>query len=382
MKVAFVITGLSTGGAETMLLKLLQHLDRRRFEPHVFSLTTEGEVGPRIADLRIPVRALGMRPGSPNPGPVLSLTRSLRRLAPDVVHTWMYHADFVGGLAARLAGSRNLAWGIHHSNLDRHLTKRSTSLVVKTCALLSSWMPAQILSCSTRARAVHAAAGYRADKIRVIPNGFDLERFRPDAEARTGIRAELGVPLETPLVGLIARYDPQKNHAGFIGAASLVRTQMPDAHFLLAGSEVDADNSALQESIRAHGLCASVHLLGRRDDVPRLMAALDVLASSSYGEAFPNVLGEAMACGVPCVVTDVGDSAEIVGDTGRVVQPGDVRGLADQIVDVLRLPLADRAALGSQARVRVQANYEIGQVAKLYEACYERLAAKSTRSNA
>ncbi len=383
MKIAFVITDLSTGGAETMLLKLLQHLDRRHFEPHVFSLTTEGEIGPRIADLQIPVLTLGMRSGLPNPGRVLALTRYLRRLAPDVVQTWMYHADLIGGLAARLAGCGKVAWAIRNSNLDEQLTKRSTSLVVKVCASLSFWLPAQILSCSTRAGTVHAAAGYRADKIHVIPNGFDLGRFRPDAAARQSVRAELGVPPETPLVGLIARYDPQKNHAGFIEAAALVHANMPESHFLLAGSGVDADNVALHEAIRAQALGSSVHLLGRRDDMPRLMAALDVLASSStYGEAFPNVLGEAMACGVPCVVTDVGDSAEIVGETGRVVQVGDLDGLAHHIVDVLRLPSAQRTALGLQARARVQANYEIGQVARLYEVCYERLAAMKTQSNA
>lgn len=380
MKIAFVITGLATGGAETMLLKLLQHLDRRRFEPYVFSLTSEGEVGPRIADLQIPVLALGMRRGTPSPFGILALVRHLRRLRPDVVHTWMYHADLIGGLAARLARCQNVAWGIHHSNLDKRLMKRSTVAVVKTCALLS-WLPAQIFSCSTRARAVHIATGYRADRIHVIPNGFELARFQPESAARQSVRAELHLSPETRLVGLMARHDPQKNHAGFIKAAALVRAKVPNSHFLLAGSGVDADNGALKEIIRAHGLESSVHLLGRRDDMPRLMAALDVLASSSYGEAFPNVLGEAMACGVPCVVTDVGDSAEIVVETGRVVQVGDMAGLARHVVDLLRLPSAEMTALGLQARARVQANYEIGDIVRRYEACYERLAAMNTRSH-
>lgn len=221
--------------------------------------------------------------------------------------------------------------------------------------------------------AVHVAAGYQADKMRVIPNGFDLGRFRPDDEARHALRTVIGVAAETPLVGLMARYDAQKNHAGFIEAAALIHRQLPAVHFVLAGEGIDDHNSTLTDAIQAHGLETFIHLKGRRDDMPSLMAALDVLASSSsYGEAFPNVLGEAMACGVPCVVTDVGDSAEIVGDTGRVVQSGDMAGLARHIVELLGLPPAQKLALSSEARMRVETNYEIGQVAGRYMSFYEK----------
>ena len=376
MKLTLVITNLATGGAETMLLKLLQQLDRSRFTPTVISLVGLGEIGPRIQALGIPVHALGMPRGVPNPLMVLRLARLLRQLQPNVVHTWMYHADLLGGLAARLAGCRGVIWGIRQSNLSKELNKRSTLWVVKACALLSRRVPAQIISCSQRAKEVHAAVGYAADKLHVIPNGFDLDRFVPDALAHASVRAELGLAPDTPLVGLIARFDSQKNHFGFIEAAAQIHEQLPDVHFVLAGTDVDGSNAALNAAIAAQGLQARMHLLGRRDDVPRLMAALDVLASSSHGEAFPNVLGEAMACGVPCVVTDAGDSAEIVGSTGRVVAVADMAALAQQLLEVLRWPATQRAALGKQARARVQAQYEIGHVAGLYQAFYERVAAQ------
>lgn len=373
MKVAFIITGLATGGAEMMLHKLLQNIDRSRFEPTVISLMNKGEIGPRIEALGIPVYALGMRRGLPNPLMVLRLARLLRQLQPSLVHTWMYHADLLGGLAARLAGCRRVIWGIRHSNLSKTENKRSTLAVVGLCAWLSGWLPVQVLSCSQRAKEVHAAVGYVDEKIHVIPNGFDLARFAPDATARASLCAELGLPPDVPLVGVVARFDAQKNHIGFVQAAAKV----PLVHFVLAGTGVDNRNAALQAAISAHpGLQARMHLLGRRDDVPRLMAALDVLASPSHGEAFPNVLGEAMACGVPCVVTDAGDSGEIVGRTGRVVAVGDMVAMAQQLLEVLHLPAADRAALGRQARARVQAEYEIGHVAGLYQAFYERVAAE------
>lgn len=376
MRLTLIITNLATGGAETMLLKLLQQINRDRFIPALISLVGLGEIGPRIQALGIPVHTLGMSRGRiPNPITVLRLARLLRQLQPDVVHTWMYHADLLGGLAARLAGCERVIWCIRHSNLSKTENKRSTLWVVKACALLSHRVPAQIISCSQRAKEVHAAVGYAADKLHVIPNGFDLDRFVPDAVARASVRGELGLAPDTPLVGLIARFDSQKNHFGFIEAAAQVHAQLPDVHFVLAGTDVDGGNAALNTAIVGQGLQAHMHLLGRRDDVPRLMAALDVLASSSHGEAFPNVLGEAMACGVPCVVTDAGDSAEIVGRTGRVVAVADMAALAQQLLEVLRLPATQREALGKQARARVQAQYEIGHVTGLYQALYERVAA-------
>lgn len=380
--IAFIITGLSTGGAEMMLLKVLERLDRQRFAPHVISLTTLGELAPRITALGIPVDAIGMKPGVPSPSGFLRLVRILKRLNPDVVHTWMYHADLLGGLAARFAGISAVGWCIRNSNLDGDKTKLSTRTVVSLCASISKWVPSGILSCSEQARQVHVACGYAAEKMLVVPNGFDLARFKPDRVARHKIRAELGITDEAPMIGLIGRFDPQKNHAGFVEAAAMMRDELPEIQFVLAGGGVDGNNAALHQAIHARGLGECMHLLGRRDDMPHLMAALDVLASSSsFGEAFPNVLGEAMACGVPCVVTDVGDSAEIVGESGRVVQTGDMQGLAQHVVELLRLPPEKKSVLGQQARGRVETHYEIGSVTRLYEHFYERLAFREFRGN-
>lgn len=375
IRIVFIISGLATGGAEMMLLKVLERLDRSRFIPHVISLATPGELAPRIAALGIPVESVDMKAGRLNLSGFFRLVRLVKRLHPDVVHTWMYHADLLGGLAARLAGVSALGWGIRNSNLDRDKTKFSTRAVVALCALISKWVPLRILSCSEQARQVHVGYGYAAEKMVVIPNGFDLSRFKPDPGARRKVRAELGITEQTPLVGLIGRYDPQKNHAGFFQAAGILHRRMPDVHFVLAGRGVDTKNPALMQSIVREGVLANTHLLGLRDDIPALMAALDVLASSSYGEAFPNVLGEAMACGVPCAVTDVGDSAYIVGDTGRVVAPGDMAGLAAALEALLSLPAHEKAILGERARARVAEQFEIGQVVKRYEDFYESLLA-------
>ena len=370
MKQVFIITGLSTGGAEMMLLKLLQHIDRNRFDPMVISLTTVGEIGSHIKALDVPVHVLSMQPGLSGLFKFIQLVQLLRRLKPDGVQTWMYHADLLGGMAARLVGIRSLVWCIRNSDLSEDKSKRSTLRVAKLCARLSKWMPSHILSCSERAKSIHIDAGYCAEKFTVIPNGFDLSRFVPDVKARVSVRTELGLHPDVSLVGLIARADPQKNHVGFVDAAVKVARALPNVHFLLAGSGIDMGNLRLVRYIAETGVKHRFHLLGRRDDIPRLMAALDLLASSSWGEAFPNVLGEAMACGAPCVVTDVGDSAEIVGDTGRVVAPDDMNGLADHMVDLLGQPEL-LAVLKQRARRRVRERYEISDVVRLYENFYE-----------
>ena len=358
-----------------MLLKLIEKIDRTRFSPHVISLTTSGDLAPKFMKLGVPVHAIGLKTGSFSIAPVVRLISLLRALRPDVVQTWMYHADLIGGLVAWSSGFRPIVWALHNTDLSKERTKRSTLLVVRACSKLSSWLPRTILSCSKRACAVHAALGYDRNKFHVIPNGFDLGLFRPDEAARVEVRAELKLSVDTQLVGLMARYDPQKNHLGFVHAAAVIHQRMPDVHFVLAGTGVDEGNADLMKAINQQGLNGRIHLLSRRNDMPRLMAALDVLASSSaFGEAFPLVLGEAMACGVPCVVTDVGDSAEIVGETGRVVEVDDMQGLAYHIVELLRLPRVEKADLGRQAREHIAAHFEIGEVTRTYQAFYERTA--------
>lgn len=354
-----------------MLLKLLERLDRDRFSPMVISLTGNGEIGARIKALGIPTYVLGIRPAFPNILLFFQLIKLIHQFKPDIVHTWMYHADLLGGLAARIASNQLVVWSIRQSNLSKDGNKCTTLTVLQFCALLSRWLPSHILSCSERARDVHAAIGYAAHKMSVIPNGFDLHRFAPDSSARIAVRQELDLDVQTPLIGLIGRFDPQKNHLGFVKAAQTVHQQRPDVHFLLAGTGIERSNQELWTAIEQAGLSRHFHLLGRRDDVPILMSSLDLLASSSDGEAFPNVLGEAMACGVSCVVTDVGDSRDIVGDTGRVVAAGDMAGLASQLLEVLALPPEEKRRLGQAARQRVAERYEIGKIVRQYQEFYQ-----------
>jgi glycosyltransferase involved in cell wall biosynthesis len=372
-KILHIIVDLDPGGAEVMLQRLLTRTDRARFDSRVLSLTTAGVVAERIRALGVAVESLGMRRGSANPLGLWRLIRFLRKERPHLIQTWMYHADLLGGLAARLAGNIPVVWGIHHTNLDPGQNKPGTLRIARFNAFLSKYLPRRIVCCSHSTREVHARAGYADDKMVVIPNGFDLSELRPDLAARQDVRRELEVGERAPLVGMVARFHPQKDHANFLEAAKILHGRLPDVRFLLCGDGVTCENRALSDPIRQAGLADHAHLLGVREDVPRLLAALDVAVLSSVGEAFPLVLGEAMACGVPCVSTDVGDAARIIGETGEVVPPRDPAALAAALERVLNLEAGQRRELGMAARRRIEENYSIENTAGEYEEIYREI---------
>jgi len=372
--VAHVITGLSTGGAETMLHRLVSALDRAAFRSCVISLTDAGSVADKILALGVPVSALDMRPGIPNPLALARLARMLRRFRPQVIQTWMYHANLLGGLAS--VGIRNTAvvWNLRRGRLDRDIDARGTLWTSRVCAALSGWLPTRIICCSEATRQWHIGAGYASDRMMVVPNGVDAGLFRPNCELRTAVRAELGLAPSAVLIGLAARFEPTKDHKTFVEAAATLRAALPEARFLLCGDGVSWENTRLAGWIQAAGIGDRCHLLGRRDDMPRLMASLDLAVSSSKIEGFPNVVAEALACGVPCVVTDVGDSARIVGSAGLVVPPGSPRQLAAACTQILELPPEARAQMGTSGRRRIMDNFSLPVVAAQYRQLYEELA--------
>src|SRR5271157_2280055 len=382
MKVTHIITDLNTGGAEMMLFNLLAGTNRECIESRVISLTDLGKISDKIISLGVPVQALGMKAGTANPGAILRLIKILRKDPHDLIQTWIYHSDLIGGLAGKFAGNIPVIWGIHNSTLDEQLSKKGTIWTVRACATLSHAMPHQIITCSETARKIHVSLGYAENKMIVIPNGFRLDDFHPDAGSRNSVRDELGLEENALLVGHIARFDPQKDHQNFTHAAGMVLDHYPAVHFLMCGDGVCWENAELAGWIKQIGRTDNFHLLGLRSDIPRLTAALDLAVSSSaYGEAFPLVVGEAMACGVPCVVTNVGDSPDIIGDSGKVVPPRNSQALASEIINLLSLSAAQRSQLGQIARSRIEDQFDIRIIVSRYERLYREEMDKLAENN-
>ncbi|NLC37077.1 MAG: glycosyltransferase, partial [Alcaligenaceae bacterium] len=380
MHVVHIISGLGHGGAETVLYRLVTAPGQQATHT-VISLSTEGVFGARLRAAGIEVHALGMK-DSPLAAPqaLWRLYRLLRQLAPDVAQTWMYHADLLGGLVARAAGVRALAWGIRNSGADLSHGSRSARAVAWLCARLSHWVPGVIIACADEAARRHRQWGYDADRMLVIPNGYDMAAWHPDAQARVALRQEWGLDAATPLIGSVARWNPLKDHANLLEAFALSLQRQPALRCVLAGQGMEAGNAGLMALLRQYGIESKVVLLGRRDDVPRILAALDIYVLSSRAEGFPNVVVEAMATGLPCVVTDVGDAARIVGDCGWVVPSRNAGALAGAINAAIVLLAssegsAEYQSRSRQGRQRVEQAFGLEVMRKRYQAVWSRLAA-------
>jgi glycosyltransferase involved in cell wall biosynthesis len=283
----------------------------------------------------------------------------------------MYHSDLLGGIAAAIVGNVPVVWNIRRGSLKKDVTKTTTRWVAKACAVAAAHVPARIVCCSESAACFHAQFGYPRDKITIISNGFELGAFRADPIARGRLRANMGIPQDAIVIGLVARFHPTKGHANFLSAANLLLRQYPDTHFILCGNDVLWNNPALARAVEAAGTADRFHFEGRRGDIPQILAAVDIAASSSIVEGFPNVVGEAMACEKPCVVTDVGDCAYLVGDTGIVVPPACPEKLAAAWAQLIEAGADERLRLGRAARRRVEENFSIEEIALKYEDVYK-----------
>lgn len=325
---------------------------------HVVSLVPGGAISDRLRAAGIPVSDLGCRNGSPAVRPLLTLARMIRAQAPDVIQSWMYHADLMSTLALLLSGRRRRTrsfWGIRCSDMDVRHYRWTLRLVLWLNARLSH-IPDGMIANSYAGWTFHQRLGYRARRFEVIPNGVDVAAFHPNAAARQTVREELGIEQRAPLVAMIARVDPMKDHACFLDALS----RLPAVRALLVGKGTEA----LPE---IPGLVR----LGIRSDVAHLLAACDVVVSSSaFGEGFPNAVAEGMACGLPAVVTDVGDAARILGDTGVVVPPRDPAALAAAIRTILDELPAQRTARGLRARERIASLYSLDRAVAAFDALH------------
>ncbi|UNK38240.1 glycosyltransferase [Shinella sp. H4-D48] len=368
-KVLHVITGLDDGGAEAVLFRLVSAVPDKT-EHVVVSLTDAGKYGALLEAQGTRVLCLGMQRGRASIGALRQLVAFMRKEQPDVVQTWMYHANFLGGICAKVARLPTVVWGIHHTHLVPGMASRSTRAIDWLCARISNFVPTKIIACAKAAEDVHVGKGYDQRKVKVVANGYDINRWCRSEDARQDIRTELGIPDSCPLIGFVARWDPLKDHSNLVSAIALVRHNRADLRVMLVGKGCIPENSELVSLLERAGIAKSVCLLGARSDVPRLMCALDLHVLSSRSEAFPNVVAEAMACETPCVVTAVGDASEIVGATGWCVPVENSQLLAAAIVDALE-EWSSRPSLWSerrrQARQRIVSQFSIEAMVQGYQ---------------
>jgi glycosyltransferase involved in cell wall biosynthesis len=338
-------------------------------------LKDEGTIGPIIKKMGIPVYTLNMNSGISALNAVFKLRRIVRSYDPDIIQGWMYHGNMAAYLAAKFSlGKPSIAWNIRHCLYDLTGEKRLTRLVINANRILSTGVDSIVYN-SHVSKHQHEEYGFKQVKSVVVPNGFDINKYKPNEDIRSQVLKELEISNSTLIIGHIARFHPIKDHVLFIQSAVDVASVNKNVRFLLVGREVSLENPALVGTV-PKDLIDRFIFTGERRDISRIMQALDVMVTSSRSEAFPNVIGEAMASGIPCVVTDVGDCKNIVGNTGIVVPPLNKQAMTHAILDMISKPVEERRALGLLARNRVIKKYSIESISHSYTRLYETLCPK------
>lgn len=385
IRVCSIINGTGgEGGAERMLQRVIRHGNTPEFEHLILSIKNFQQVAEELSAEGINVQSLNVQADYYKlPKAVFQMASRIRRFKPDVIQSWMYMADFFGGIASHLAApSTPMIWTIRHSTLDPAIDSRALRGCAAGCAKLSRRVPSRIVLNSHAAVPVHAAAGYDESRMQVIPNGFDISRFSPNASLREETRSRLGIPHDVPVVGRVARFHANKDHLTFLKAAKIILGQRGDVRFLVCGEPQTISSAEVQRDIDSLGLTNAVQLIELQSDIVPLNCTFDIATCSSITEAFPNVIGEAMSCGVPCVSTDVGDAAQIIGDTGQVVPVQNLELFAEAILGILNEPTENRRQLGSAARQRIIDNFELTHSTGMFLDLWRELANRDNETTA
>lgn len=373
-RVLHIITGLEVGGAENMLCKLVGSMNPAQITSAVVSLGGRGRLGARIKGYGVPLFCLEMRSGRPSLSGLFKLRRIVRNFRPDVIQGWMYHGNLAASMGRLVCGRKvPVIWNIRQTVYNLGSEKAATQLVIRAGAALSK-SASRIIYNSCVALQQHQDLGFCQACGQVIPNGFDCRTFRPDSKVRRRIRRFLGVSEHTVLIGLVGRYHPTKGHEDFLLAAGNLAKSEDNVKFVLAGPAVDGKNQILCSLVKENSLHDKVFLLGTRR-TQYLFPALDIAVHASYAtDSFSNVIGEAMACALPLIVTDVGDAAKIVGSGGLVVPPRDHQILEQRMRELVGLEKEARMRMGLTGRARIEHCFSLESVMHSYQCLYSDLA--------
>lgn len=370
MKVLHVITGLDVGGAERMLMRLVLSKPQNTSKTMVVSLTTLGSLGKELRAQGVHVKTLEMSSILSVPLALWRLTKIMNSYSPSIVQTWLYHADLFGGLAAKLAGISHVIWNVRSTAIPQG-PFTITYWLIRFCAICSYLIPDRIICCANSAKTAHIKLRYAPHKIIVIPNGYNFSDFELHSNSRVSARLKLGFTDCDFVIGVVGRFDPLKDFKNFVTAASYMSSKCVDIKFLMVGRGNQRSNSILYGWIEEAGLVSKFKLVGEQSDVAYYLSAMDIFCLSSVNEAFPNVVVEAMAMGLPCVVTCAGDAGDILGDDDFVVPVRDSASLSDALLRMYRLDPLDREILGEKNAKKVMKEYAIENIRRKYEEVYE-----------
>jgi len=361
-KICFLIRSLDLGGAETQLSLLARNLDRKRFRATVVCFYGGGPLEQGLLDAGIEVVNLEKGGRWDTFGFFGRLITTLRHLRPDILHCYLGPSNLFGLAAGVFVAGCNTIWSIRASFVDLKRYDYSWRLSFFLERVLSRF-PKMIIANSQAGRTYYVEKGFPAARTIVIENGIDIERMRSFTTAGGTLRDQWGVPKTDTFIGLVTRIDPMKDHPTFFRAAAILAVEYPDVRFVCVGKGEAGYVGEMKALASSLGLADKVIWAGASDNMPAVYAALRIgTSSSAFGEGFSNVLGEAMASGIPCVTTNVGDSAAIVGAFGVVVDSGDAEAMAAGWQKLLALDQVEYEELAQQCRARIADNFSVARM--------------------
>ena len=363
IRILFLLNSLQHGGAERQLVTLLHGLDRRRFRSTVVTYYQGGTWEETVSQMPgVDLHCLRLKNRFDLARMTLTLSRIIRKTRPDILYGLFGDACTLALIHGRVFGKHRVIWGLRATNMDFSQYSLSSGWVYRLNAYLSKRVDRIIANSWTGAK-YHVDRGYARDRIVVICNGIDTEHFRPQPEKGADLRRTWGLGHETPLIGRVGRLDPMKDYPTFLKAAAILAGRRPDVRFVIAGGGPDQMLDDLKALSGSLGLDERVLWLGPREDLPAIYSTCTFTSSSSFGEGFPNVVAESLACEVSCVATDVGDSARVVGPGGIIVPAKNPEALATAWEEILSLPQKERLQMGQEGRMHIVRNFSTQKMA-------------------